>query len=86
VSRRRPAIGTDAVGKALENSRQFKTTAGRNILRANKNLAERIELEGPTIDYSHEDDYARITIGAPRPSISVSMPDEPYAALMIDPL
>jgi len=76
---------TDAVGKALENSRHFKTAAGRRILRANKNLAERIELEGLAVDYSREDDYVRIAIGAPRPSISVSMPDEPYAVLMIDP-
>ena len=66
-------------------SRRIKADLSRKVMLANADLAQRMDAEGIEIEYSPEDDYLRVTIGQPRPSIGISWPDDIYSVAMIDP-
>jgi hypothetical protein len=70
---------------AMNESRRIKTELSQKVLRANADLADRMDREGLDIEYSTEDDYLRVTIGQARPSIGISWPDEIYSIAMVDP-
>ena len=74
------------VEEALKRSRRIAKKERKLLLLANTNLAERIDEEGMEVAYSSEDDYLRITIGVPKPSIEISWPeDHPYNVVLYDP-
>jgi hypothetical protein len=74
------------VQDALNESRRIKAELTQKIAAANKaTLAQRVRSEGMEIEYSSDEDYLRISVGPPRVSVSLTLPDDIYAVVLFDP-
>jgi hypothetical protein len=73
------------VQDALNSSNQQKKDISKRILDANADIAERVQADGLEIDYSSEDDFLRVTVGEPRPSLSAGLRDDLRSIVLYDP-
>jgi hypothetical protein len=73
------------VQDALNASKQQGIDISKRISESNADIADRLQSDGLEIDYSSEDDFLRVTIGKPRPSLSIGLRDELRSIVLYDP-